>query len=119
MPALSQPPQVGPAKLSQAAASAGGSNRRAWSRVSETAGASDIERTLRRAMKKNRISSLPIYPEDRPCTSPTMFDIVRLFRNVERYEVAVGDDQIVFPAELTKTQKHVLELLEIPLAAYQ
>jgi transposase len=78
-----------------------------------------IERTLRRAMKKNRIPSLPIYPEDRPCPSPTMFDIVRLFRNVERYEVAVGDDQIVFPAELTKTQKHVLQLLGVPLAAYQ
>jgi len=37
----------------------------------------------------------------------------------ERYEVDVGDDQIVFPAQLTKTQKHVLELLEVPLAAYQ
>jgi len=78
-----------------------------------------IERTLRRAMKKNGISSLPVYPEERLCTSPTMFDIVRLFRNAERYEVAVGDDQIVFPAQLTKTQKHVLELLEVPLATYQ
>lgn len=78
-----------------------------------------IERTLRRAMKKNRIPSLPIYPEDRPCSSPTMFDIVRLFRNVERYEVAVGHDRFVFPAELTKTQKQVLQLLEVPLAAYQ
>ena len=77
-----------------------------------------IERTLRRSMKKNGIPSLPIYPEERPCTSPTMFDIVRLFRNVERYEVAVGDDRIVFPAQLTKTQKHVLELLEVPHAAY-
>ena len=78
-----------------------------------------IERKLRLAMRKNGISSLPIYPENRPCKSPTMFDIVRLFRYVERYEVAVGDDTIVFPAELTKTQKEVLKLLEVPLAAYQ
>ena len=78
-----------------------------------------IERQLRRAMHKRGIHSLPIYPENRPCTSPTMFDIVRLFRNVERYEVTVGEDQLIFPAELTKTQKQVLDLLEVPLAAYQ
>ena len=48
-----------------------------------------------------------------------MFDIARLFRYVERYEVTVGDDTIVFPAELTKIQKEVLALLEVPIAAYQ
>jgi hypothetical protein len=78
-----------------------------------------IERQLRLAMRQQGISSLPIYPEDRPCKSPTMFDIVRLFRNVERYEVAVGDDINIFPAQLTDLQKQVLELLEVPLAAYQ
>jgi transposase len=78
-----------------------------------------IERKLRLAMRQQGISSLPIYPEDRPCKSPTMFDIVRLFRHVERYEVAVGDDINIFPAQLTDLQKQVLELLEVPLAAYQ
>ena len=78
-----------------------------------------IERKIRRAMKQKGINSLPIYPENRPCKSPTMFDIVRLFRNVERYEVTTGDDTIVFPAELTKAQKEVLTLLEVPIAAYQ
>lgn len=78
-----------------------------------------IERTLRLAMRKNKISSLPIYPEERPCKSPTMFDLVRLFKNVERYEVAVGDDINIFPAQLTKLQKQVLTLLDVPFAAYQ
>jgi transposase len=78
-----------------------------------------IERTIRLAMRKKGIDSLPIYPENRPCKSPTMFDIDRLFQYVERYEVTVGDDTMVFPAELTKTQKEVLALLEIPIAAYQ
>jgi len=78
-----------------------------------------IERKIRLAMRQKGISSLPIYPENRPCKSPTIFDIVRLFRNVERYEVTAGDDRIIFPAELTKTQKQVLELLDVPLAAYQ
>lgn len=78
-----------------------------------------IERTLRLAMRRNNISSLPIYPEDRPCKSPTIFDIVRLFRNVERYEVTSADDTMIFPAKLAKNQKEVLSLLEVPIAAYQ
>ena len=78
-----------------------------------------IERTIRLAMKKKGLDSLPIYPENRSCKSPTMFDIARLFQNVERYEVSVGEDTMVFPAKLTKTQKEVLTLLEVPIAAYQ
>ncbi len=78
-----------------------------------------IERRLRQAMRKKNLQSLPIYPEDRPCASPTIFDIVRLFKNVERYEVASGDKILIFPAELSKTQKEVLNLLSINLAAYQ
>ncbi len=77
-----------------------------------------IERKLRMAMREMGLTSVPIYPENRPCKSPTIFDIVRLFRNVERYEVKARDETIVFPAELTKTQKQVLELLEVPVAAY-
>jgi len=78
-----------------------------------------IERTIRRAMAQKKLVSIPIYPESRPCRAPTIFDIVRLFRNVERYEVRTGDETVVFPAELTDTQKQVLELLEVPLVRYQ
>ena len=78
-----------------------------------------IERTLRRAMQRKKLASIPIYPESRPCQAPTIFDLVRLFRNVERYEVRAGEDTIVFPAELTNTQKQVLELLDVPVANYQ
>ena len=81
--------------------------------------ASLIERKLRLAMQKKKIDSLPIYPEDRACPSPTIFDIARLFRNVERYEVTEGDKTLIFPAELTDIQKEVLNLLELPVAAYQ
>jgi transposase len=81
--------------------------------------ASLIERKLRLAMRTKSISSLPIYPENRSCPSPTIFDIVRLFRNVERYEVVAGDDTMVFPAKLTNVQKQVLNLLDVPLTGYQ
>jgi len=78
-----------------------------------------IERKLRLAMRKKKISSLPIYPENRSCPAPTIFDIARLFRNVERYEVTAGDNTMIFPAELTAIQKEVLNLLEVPVAGYQ
>jgi len=78
-----------------------------------------IERTLRRAMRRRKLASIPIYPESRPCPAPTIFDVVRLFRDVERYEVKAGNETIVFPAELTDTQKQVLELLDVPFALYQ
>ena len=78
-----------------------------------------IERKLRLAMQSRGISSLPIYPENRPCKTPTMFDIVRFFTGVERYEVYDGDKITIFPAELTKTQKKILTLLEVSLAHYQ
>jgi len=81
--------------------------------------ASLIERKLRQAMQTESIASLPIYPEGRCCPSPTMFDIVRLFKNVERYEVVVGDEITIFPAELTDIQRKVLELLDVPIAGYQ
>ena len=78
-----------------------------------------IERTLRRAMRRKKLASIPIYPESRPCPAPTIFDVVRIFRSVERYEVQAGSETIVFPAELTDTQKQVLQLLEVPFAGYQ
>ena len=78
-----------------------------------------IERQLRIAMKRNSINSLPIYPEGRPCKYPTTFDIVRLFKNVERYEVVQGENIYIFPAQLNKTQKQILELLEVPISLYQ
>ena len=78
-----------------------------------------VERQLRMAMKIKSIDSLPIYPEQKPCLYPTMYDIVRLFKGVERYEVVQEENISVFPAQLSKTQKQVLELLEVSKAYYQ
>jgi hypothetical protein len=78
-----------------------------------------IERQLRRAMHQRSFTTLPLYPEDRPCRYPTMFDIVRVFRGVERYEVLNGDQVTVFPAKLNRLQDLLLELLEVPISLYQ
>ena len=81
--------------------------------------ASLMERQLRKAMKRHGIDALPIYPEDKPCPAPTMFDIARLFQGVERFEVLHGDQLTLFPAKLTPLQKQVLEMLEVPASLYQ
>lgn len=78
-----------------------------------------IERQLRLAMKRNAIEHLPMYPETRHCPYPTMFDIFRLFKEVERYEVEENGKVTIFPAELSKLQKQVLKLLEVPQSLYQ
>jgi transposase len=78
-----------------------------------------IERQLRKTMKRRSIPSLPLYPEDRKCPYPTIFDIVRVFRGVERCEVVDGHDVTLFPARLTPLQKQLLEMLEVPLSLYQ
>lgn len=77
-----------------------------------------IERQLRNAMKQRGITAMPIYPESRPCPHPTLFDIVRLFRGVERYEVIKGEYVDVFPAKLNPLQRQVLAMLDVPLSAY-
>jgi transposase len=78
-----------------------------------------IERQIRKAMRNEKINSIPIYPEGKPCESPTLRDIVRLFNGVEKYEVENGEEVTLFPAKLSKTQKEVLRLLEIPTSKYQ
>ena len=77
-----------------------------------------IERQLRKAMKRCSLSSLPLYPEDRPCPYPTIYDIVRVFRGVERYEVIEKERVILFPAQLTPLQKQLLQMLEVPISLY-
>jgi transposase len=78
-----------------------------------------IERQLKLAMHKEGIKALPIYPEERACKTPTMFDLVRLFRDVERYEVVQSGVVSIYPATLNKSQKEVLRLLQIPQSSYQ
>ncbi len=70
-------------------------------------------------MKRRSIAALSLYPEERPCPYPTVFDIVRVFRGVERFEVLNGDNLTLFPAQLNPLQKQLLEMLEVPISLYQ
>jgi transposase len=77
-----------------------------------------IERQLRQAMNRRSLPTLPLYPEERACRYPTLFHIVRVFREVERYEVYTGQQLTLFPANLTPLQRQVLDLLEVPASLY-
>ena len=44
-----------------------------------------LERELRRAMQRDEIEALPMYPEGRPCRWPTARRVMELFESVQRH----------------------------------
>jgi transposase len=78
-----------------------------------------IEREVRRAMQREGIRELALYPEQRRSRRPTATQIFRLFNAVERHVVVSGHTVIrLFEPELTDLQKQMLRLLGISERAY-
>ena len=78
-----------------------------------------IERELRRAMARDGIHELPIYPEQRQCAHPTTEQVLRLFSLAERHQLMQqGQTVQLFHPSLTELQRQVLALLGVPTAAY-
>jgi transposase len=76
-----------------------------------------LERELRRAMEREGVESLPLYPEARACRRPTARRLIDLFEDVQRHELATeGRTDIVFMTELTGLQRKILRLLGLPKA---
>lgn len=79
-----------------------------------------IERQLRKAMKAQKITWLPLYPEERRCEAPTVDRIFQLFDRVQVSRLFKRGKLIqVFQPELSELQKQVLELLGVPRSAYR
>jgi len=78
-----------------------------------------IEREIRMGMKKHRLKSIPVYPEDRDCDAPTTSRILDLFDNIEFHRLW-SDRTLVktFRTELSVKQQEVLTLLGVPLEKY-
>ena len=78
-----------------------------------------LEREVREAMKRERIVSLPIYPEGRPDNAPTTNVVFVLFKYVlvQRLEEDGKTVREIWP-ELTVTQRKVLRLMGIPESVY-
>jgi len=78
-----------------------------------------IERDLRRAMKREGLTSLPLYPEERDCRRPTTRRLIDLFEPVQRHVLKLpGGREEVLATELTPLHRHILRLLRIPSAVY-
>jgi transposase len=78
-----------------------------------------IERELRRAMQRDGVATLALYPEERETHRPTAEQVFRLFSHSQRH-VLEHDGQHVrsFEPELTSLQHQVLDLLSVPANAY-
>jgi len=74
-----------------------------------------MERALRKAMQDKEIKSLPLYPEARDCTAPTMARIIDVFANLQRHILSSCAKIAVqrFDPQLTKLQKDIIDLFGI------
>ena len=73
-----------------------------------------LERELRRAMEREGIESLPLYPEERGCRRPTARKVIDLFEDVQRHELSAGRrPAVVFTTKLSRLQRRILRLLKM------
>lgn len=79
-----------------------------------------IERQLRRAIDTAGIQALPLYPEQRACTSPTASRVLELLEPLTRTHIThAGQTLTVIPAQPNPVQAQLLDLLEVPASGYQ
>ena len=73
-----------------------------------------IEREIRRKMRKERIRSLPLYPEERDCRFPTTDRILDIFDGLQHHRLRKdGTIQTEFPPEFSPLQGGILKLLGV------
>jgi transposase len=71
-----------------------------------------IERRVRQEMKSRELESIPIYPEARPCKSPTTDKLINLFSDVRLQYICKGGEIVqIVPDEFSKIQKLILDLI--------
>jgi hypothetical protein len=71
------------------------------------------------AMCKEKIRSLPLYPEKRKCKYPTTARIVDLFSNIRRHILFEDGDKVkCFYDPISELQEQILDLLIISKGHY-
>jgi transposase len=71
-----------------------------------------LERELRRAMDREAIESLPLYPEGRKCRRPTARRVIDLFDDVQCHSLQVGRrSPLLFTTQLSRLQRRLVRLL--------
>jgi len=78
-----------------------------------------IERELRRRMAERGWESVPLYPEQRPCKAPTARRLFDVFENIQRHDLRRnGQPPELLVTELSRLQRRILKLLDLPRKTY-
>jgi transposase len=79
-----------------------------------------IERELRKAMEREGIKKLPLYPEERECKAPTAARVIEVFGNLQRHILSgVGGQRVQnFMPEVSELQEKILRLLGISVKRF-
>jgi transposase len=78
-----------------------------------------LERELRRAMAREKLESLPLYPEDRPCSRPTTYRVIEVFEPIQRHVLSVGDAEPQFlVTNLSPLHRQIIRLLGLSPTDY-
>jgi len=78
-----------------------------------------LERELRQAMQRGEVTSLPMYPEGRPCRRPTARRLIDLFDSIERHTLQAGGRKpVIMVTELSRAQRKLLKLLRLSATEY-
>jgi transposase len=79
-----------------------------------------LERELRRAMKSTNTTSIPLYPEGRPCRRPTTRQLIDVFEPIMRHTIHhfESDEFEMFGTELSPIHDTILKLLGISITSY-
>jgi len=79
-----------------------------------------LEREVRQGMVREKIESLPLYPEERECRAPSTERILDLFAPLQRHRLRKQGTLVqVFEPELGKLHKKVLALMQLPVSAFR
>lgn len=78
-----------------------------------------IEREVRQKMKRHKVRSLQIYPEEREALHPTTCKVLSIFEPVSTYKIRKASTVVEeYRDDLNDTQKTILSFLNIPQSQY-
>ena len=78
-----------------------------------------LERELRRAMEREGLEALPLYPEGRDCRRPTTRRLLDLFAPVQRHILNHrSEEPVVLLTELAPLHRKILRIIGLPITIY-
>jgi transposase len=79
-----------------------------------------LEREVRRAMAREKLDQLPLYPEERECTAPSTERILDTFAPLHRHRLRNKGRLVkIFEPELTDLHQQILALLRLPTSIFR